>query len=321
MGARPEFSVLVTCHYEAATIDEFFTRLKRTWDDSGRAYEIVMVNDGSTDGTWERLVKLWGEHEEVTAVLDFYKNAGQQAAATAAVCEASGEHFFIMDSDLQLAPEDLPTLLEAFDAGNDIVSGYRENRQDSLFRILPSKLANVIMRKASESDFRDFGCTFKIFRGGLIRAFELGPYQIWSNVDFIAAASRLSEVPVSHRARPHGKSGWTFTKLWRYNMDNLVKISQRPFQFVAFGCVLLAGLFTLRILGGFVTSFGVLAEVTNGLLLNTLVLALLVLMAILAMVGEFTIRCFTMLRRKPGYIVREMRKREPKLKEAQLRSW
>lgn len=310
--AGPEFSIIITCHFEEKTIDEFFARLKAAWDATGRSYEIALVNDGSTDGTWDKLTALFAAHDEITAALDLFKNAGQQAAMAAAVPELTGRNFLVMDSDLQLAPEDLPILLAEFDKGYDVVSGYREHRKDSLFRIVPSKLANMIMRKASDSRFRDFGCTYKLYRGSLVRAFDFGPHRIWNNVDMIALANRLKEVPVSHRARPHGKSGWTFRKLWRYNMDNVVKISQRPFQFVAVGCVALAALFVLRILGGFVMPFSVLAEVTNGLILNALALVLLVLMALLSMVGEFTIRCFSMLRAQPCYAIREALRRTPK---------
>lgn len=307
--AAPEFSVLVTCHFEEHSIEEFFSRLLSAWKSTGRGFEIIMVNDGSTDGTWEKLKALFRVHGEVAAVVDFFKNAGQQAAATAALCEARGRHYFIMDSDLQLAPEELPLLLAEFDRGYDVVSGYRVNRRDSFWRIVPSKIANVIMRKASDSNFRDFGCTFKIFHGELIRAFGFGPHRVFSNVDVIAHAGRCKEVPVSHAARRHGVSGWTFRKLWKYNMENLVKLSQRPFQFIAAACAVLALLFMLRIAAAFFTSFSLLAEVTNGLLLNAIAMVLIVLLAVLSMIGEFTIRGFLMLQNNPAYAVREVLRR------------
>jgi glycosyltransferase involved in cell wall biosynthesis len=306
---RPEFSVLVTCHYEEKSIHQFFERLKKAWDATGRRYEIIMVNDGSIDGTWAAMETLYEAHAEITAIIDFFRNAGQQAAATAAITASDGRHFFIMDSDLQLSPEDLPLLLEKFDEGYDLVSGYREKRQDSLFRILPSKLANIIMRRASRSNLRDFGCTFKVFHGNLIRALDFGPQNIFNNVDIIAQAGRYAEVPVSHAPRPYGRSGWTFRKLWKYNMENLVKLSQFPFQFLAAACVLLSLLFLLRVFAGFFLPFRIMEEVTNGLILNMLVIVLLVLAAVLSLIGEFTIRCFVMLRQRPGYIVRRQRRR------------
>ena len=301
----PEFTMLVTCYFEEKSIDEFYRRVRDTLEATGRTYEIILVNDGSTDGTWERLKAIYAGDDKVTAVIDFFKNAGQQAAATAAMCEARGQAVILMDSDLQLAPEELPKLIAKYDEGYDLVSGYRENRRDSLFRILPSKLANVIMRRASKSTLTDFGCTYKIYNAALIRAFNYGPRHVFSNVDAIAALQRYCEVPVTHHPRKYGKSGWTFTKLWRYNMDNFVLLTQYPFQLLGLFCIFASGLFLVRILAGFFTEFQVLNEVTNGLVLNTVAFSLLFILSVLALMGEFTLRCFAALRKAPFYAVRE----------------
>ncbi len=219
--------------------------------------------------------------------------------------EARGDAWVLLDSDLQLEPGELPLLVAAYDEGFDLVSGYRKNRKDSLWRIVPSKLANMIMRRASRSTLRDFGCTFKIFNADLLRAFNLGPTHVFSNVDAIAQAGRYTEVPVTHYPRKYGRSGWTFRKLWQYNMDNLVKLSRRPFQLLAGLCFLGGVLFLLRILLGFITPGGILSEVTPGLVLNTVFFFALMILAAIAMLGEFSIRSFLMLQQNPAYIVRE----------------
>ncbi len=304
-AAAPEFSMLVTCHFEERSIEEFYARLSAALESLGRSYEIIMVNDGSTDGTWDKIKAIHAKDPHVTVVMDFFRNAGQQAAITACMCEARGRNFIIMDSDLQLMPEELPMLVAEFDKGYDLVSGYRKNRHDSFRRIIPSKLANVIMRRASKSTMRDFGCTFKIYNAKIFRAFDLGPTRIFSNVDAIARIQRHTEVPVTHRPRRYGKSGWTFRKLWQYNMTNLVSMSQQPFQVIAGVCLCASMLFLLRIAAGFFVHFTVLETVTNGLLLNVIVFALLVMLAVMALVGEFAIRCFVMLQGHPVYIVRE----------------
>ena len=303
--AAPEFTVCVTCHYEEKSVEEYHARLSAAMEGLGRSYEIVMVNDGSTDGTWDKLKGIFEKDAKVTAVIDFFKNAGQQAAATACMCQGRGRAFILLDSDLQLVPEEIPRLVAEYDKGCDLVSGYRENRRDSFWRIVPSKIANMIMRKASQSAFRDFGCTFKIYNGALIRAFNFGPFHVFSNVDAIAKAGRCKEVPVTHHPRKYGKSGWTFRKLWQYNMDNVVKLSQRPFQILAGVCLAASILFLLRILSGFFFPFGFLDKVTGGLVLNALVLSVLVLLAVLSLIGEFTIRCFVSLQQNPAYIIRE----------------
>jgi len=301
----PEFTVFVTCYYEEKSIDEFYGRLSATMESLGRPYEILMVNDGSLDGTWSKLKAIFEKDPNVAAVVDFFKNAGQQAAITALIGLARGRVFILMDSDLQLAPEEIPMLVAEYDKGFDLVSGYRKNRRDSFFRIVPSKIANMIMRKASQSTFRDFGCTFKIYNAGLIRAFSFGPHHVFSNVDAIAKAGRCREVAVTHYPRKYGKSGWTFRKLWQYNMDNVVKLSQRPFQILAAACVFVSFLFFCRILSGFLLPYKILDEVTTGLVLNALVVAVLLLIAVLSLIGEFTIRCFLHLQKTPAYIVRE----------------
>ena len=307
--AAPEFSVVVSCYFEEKSIEEFHARLSAALGALGRSYEIILVNDGSTDGTWKRLNGIFEKDPKVAAVLDLFKNAGQQAAVTAGLEEARGQAFVLIDSDLQLAPEELPRLVAKYDEGYDLVSGYRENRKDPLSRVVPSRIANMIMRKASKSDLRDFGCTFKIYRGDFIRAFDFGPYHIFSNVDAIAETRRYAEVPVTHYPRKYGASGWTFGKLWKYNMDNVVKLSSRAFRIVA-ALFLLTGLAVLlRVLLNFVFPVSFFDDISPGLLLNAIVVSFLLVLAILSVLGEFTIRCFIRLQEVPGYIVREKRDR------------
>ena len=200
-----EFSVCITCYFEEKSIDEFYRRLSDTLESLNRPYELIFVNDGSRDGTWEKLKAIFAQDTRVHAVLDLFKNSGQQAGSTAAANEGRGKALVFIDSDLQLAPEDLPLLVAEYDRGFDLVTGYRENRKDSLFRIVPSKLANVIMRRASHSSVRDFGCTFKIFNATLVRAFQSGPQNLLNGVEMIAKIDRIAEVPVTHYPRRYGK--------------------------------------------------------------------------------------------------------------------
>lgn len=305
LGSDIEFSVLITCHYEERSIDEFHRRLSATLENLNRSYEIVFVNDGSRDGTWEKLKAIFAEDPHVHAVLDLFKNSGQQAAATAAVNESRGRALVYIDSDLQLAPEELPRLVAEYDRGFDLVTGYRVNRKDSAFRILPSFLANMIMRRASRSKVRDFGCTFKIFNALAIRAFNFGPQHVISFVEVISKIDRIAEVPVSHYPRRYGSSGWTFSKLMKYNTDNIVILSERPFQATAVLCLGVVLLLAARILLDRFFPFAILRSISNGLLLNAILISLLVNVALLSGIGEFVIRTFFAHRAAPQYIVRE----------------
>lgn len=307
--ATPEFSALIACYNEEHSIEEFHARLSKALTDLGRSFEIILVNDGSADRTFDLLRDIFERDPGVRAIVDLYRNAGQQAAITAALREATGRAFLLMDSDLQLDPEELPLLVAEYDKGFDVVSGARRDRRDPWLRIIPSKLANMIMRKATQSEFGDFGCTFKIFRGELIRAFDYGPHRLFSNVDVIARAGRRREIPVTHHARKYGASGWTFRKLLRYNMDNLVSLSERPFQILAACCLTIAGLFALRILLAYIFPVRILGSVSNGLILNAILISLLIIVGVMCMIGEFAIRSFVIARNLPFYIVREVRRR------------
>lgn len=306
-----DFSVVVSCYFEEKSIGEFHERLSRTLASTGRSCEIIYVNDGSTDGTFGRLKEICDVDPKVAAVIDLFRNVGQPNAVTAGIAFARGRAIILIDSDLQLDPEELPRLMEEYDRGYDIVSGYRRERRDPLARKIPSLLANFVMRRASRSSLRDFGCTFKIFDGRLVRAFDFGPFRPWRPVPVIAMAGKISEVPVTHNARRHGTSGWTFRKLFAYNMESIVNLSETPFQLLGLACLLFSFLFLLRLATMKIFTFSILPKVTTGLLLNAVVIGLLITVAILCAIGEFVIRNFSLLQRKPAYVVRTMHSRVP----------
>ena len=308
-GPEVEFSVIITCYFEEQSIEIFHERLSNTLKTLGRSYEIIFINDGSTDRTFEKLRRIFESDKRVTAVIDLFKNTGQANAKTPGIMIAKGKALVAMDSDLQLHPEELPRLVSVYDKGYDIVSGYREKRKDSLFRKLPSKIANVIMRKASGTKLRDFGFTFKIYDMRLVHAFEFGPYKPWRSVPVIAQAARTADVPVSHHSRPFHKSGWTFRKLFAYNMENIVNLSERPFQILGVLCLGIALLGLLRLVAEIVFPISILPSVTTGLILNVLIIGFLSTFAILAAIGEFVIRNFIQLQNAPSFIIREIYER------------
>jgi glycosyltransferase involved in cell wall biosynthesis len=304
-AGAPDLSVIITCYFEERSIDEFHSRLSSALLATGLSYEIVFVNDGSTDGTFERLKAIYAKDENVTTIVDLFRNAGQASAITAGITCARGAHFVFMDSDLQLSPEELPLLLGPFAEGIDIVSGVRTDRKDSLLRTLMSKIANQVMRRVSGHAISDFGCTFKIYDGKLIRAFEFGPYRKFQTAYVYSRAQTAKEVPVTHKARKYGKSGWTFRSLSAFMMDNVVGLSRRPFQLLSILCLAAAALFGMRILLAWTVPVSILPQITTGLILNVLIVHLLVTVAILAAIGEYVIRNFVALQSYPAYIVRE----------------
>lgn len=306
MPPEPELSLIVTCYFEEQSIDEFYTRLRAAAESLGRSYEIVMVNDGSTDGTWEKLKSFFERDASVTTVIDFYRNAGQVNAMTAGLTHARGKALVFMDSDLQLDPEELPLLVAEFDKGYEIVSGVRKQRSDPLLRRLPSLLANVVMRRVARHKLTDFGCTFKIYEARLVRAFEFGPFKPWRTAFVFARAGRCKEVPVTHHARRYGESGWTWRSLFAFYMDHLVGLSERPFQLLSGLCLFVAGLLLLRIALSWTLDVSILPTVTSGMLLNAIAFSLLLTLGVLSAVGEYVIRSFLMTLRYPAYVIREI---------------
>jgi len=230
---------------------------------------------------------------------------------TAGLTHARGRAIVFMDSDLQLDPEDLPTLVREFDEGYDIVSGYRKDRKGSLLRKIPSKLANLVMRRVARHKLTDFGCTYKIYDAKLVRAFEFGPFKPWRTAYVFSRAQRCTEVPVSHHERKYGESGWTYRKLFGFFMDHLVGISERPFQLMSLACLAFAALLAARIALAWTVPIQVLPVVTTGLLLNAIAISLLIVLSVLAAIGEYVLRNFLMTQRYPGYVIREIQQKEP----------
>ena len=311
----PEYSVIITCYYEEQSIEEFHAELSETLENLGRSYEVIFVNDGSTDKTFEKLKSIYDKDPNVSVIADLFKNAGQLGAMAAGITLANGTHFVFMDSDLQLEPKDLPSLINEFESGFDVISGRRKNRKDSLFRKIPSNITNIIVKIVSGHNITDFGCTFKVYNGKLIRGFEFGPYKLFQTAYVYSRAQTIKEVPITHKPRKYGKSGWTFRKLFAFHMDNLLGVSKRPFQLLAAISMFLTFVFFIRLLLAWTFPFSILEEVTPGLILNVIIFSFLGMVTIMSLVGEYVIRNFINLQKYPLYIFRQVCRKDGSLVE------
>jgi undecaprenyl-phosphate 4-deoxy-4-formamido-L-arabinose transferase len=310
--SQPYLSAVITCLNEENTIERFIESLILALDRTGREYEIILVDDGSKDQTFAAISRLVQVQPRVRVGLDLMKNAGQAAAITAGLGEANGLYLLMMDSDFQLSPDDVGSLIAAAQSGADFVNGYRLHRRDSAGRKLPSWLANWAMRRISGVPLRDFGCTFRLVDQHIIKAFKLGPEKILSIPLLVSRAGRVVEVPVSHAARPEGKSGWTFRKLWRYNADNFVVLSEPVFQFVGLNSLIVAFLVILRVGLDPVLHWSLLGSVSNGLILNAVAATALIVTGLLCVVGELVVRCHRAVLARPAYVIRHRILREDK---------
>jgi undecaprenyl-phosphate 4-deoxy-4-formamido-L-arabinose transferase len=214
-GPAPELSVVVTLFNEVGSLDELYRRTVATLDPLDRPYELIFVDDGSTDGTFVELERLHAGDPRVRAVR-FKRNFGQHPAMHAGLARARGEIVVTMDGDLQNAPEDIPRLLAAVESGCDVASGRRSARRDSWGRTLPSRLINAMLRRFTGVQISDFGCAFNAYRREVITPM-LGAIgkQKFTKALVLSGGASVVEVDVTHTAgaRPSRYSPLRLTRL------------------------------------------------------------------------------------------------------------
>ncbi|MBA7640275.1 Dodecaprenyl-phosphate galacturonate synthase [subsurface metagenome] len=215
-----ECSVVVPLYNEGQAVAELYSRLTKTMGETSLCYELVFVDDGSSDNTLEQIKDITGKDEKVVAV-ELRRNFGQTPALAAGFDVARGQIIVSMDGDLQHAPEEIPKFLEKIEAGYDIVSGWRKRRVDNLImRKIPSMTANWLASKISGVDIHDFGTTFKAYRRRIIE--ELNLYSEMHR--FIPAilsrsGAKIIEIPIKNIVRPKGSSSYGLSRTFRVVFD------------------------------------------------------------------------------------------------------
>jgi undecaprenyl-phosphate 4-deoxy-4-formamido-L-arabinose transferase len=239
----PDVSVVVTVYNEADSVDELFRRTVATLDPGPRTFELIFVDDGSTDGTFAVLERLHDSDPRLRAVR-FKRNFGQHPAMHAGLSRARGDVVVTMDGDLQNAPEDIPRLVEAVEAGNDVASGRRRARKDPPGRSLPSHVINGMLRRFTGADISDFGCAFNAYRRSAVEPMlsAIGK-QKFTKALVLSGGASVVEVDVGHAPR-HGPSRYSPLRLTRLALHVLAGFWPQPIQWigVALGmvCSLLA---------------------------------------------------------------------------------
>lgn len=245
--ASVDISVIVPVFNEEESVPVMHRRVVEELAPLGREFELIFVDDGSTDASFDILSALAAADPRVV-VLKFRRNAGQTAAMTAGIEYARGKLLATMDGDLQNDPADIPMMLAKLDEGYDIVIGWRMNRQDKwLSRKLPSMIANRLIGKVTGLPVRDNGCSLKVYRAETIKRVPL-----YSDMHrFIPAMSiplgaRIAEVGVRHHARRFGKSKYGLSRIFKVMLDliaikTLLLFARRPLAlFTGLGAVMAA---------------------------------------------------------------------------------
>src|ERR687885_198249 len=239
----PDVSVVVTVLNEERTVDAVYERTVAALDPLERPYELIFVDDGSRDGTFARIERLHERDGRVRAVR-FKRNFGQHPAMHAGLARARGDVVVTMDGDLQNAPEDIPRLVAAVEAGSDVASGRRVVRRDSWGRTLPSRLINGMLRRFTGVEISDFGCAFNAYRRSAIEPMlpAIGR-QKFTKALVLSGGASVVEVDVAHAPR-QGRSRYSPLRLTRLALHVLAGFWPQPIQWigVALGvvCSLLA---------------------------------------------------------------------------------
>ncbi len=219
-SGKPYLSVVVPIYNEVESVERLWAAIHPVMEGLGRPYEVILVDDGSRDGTREILRRLATDNPRLRVIL-FRANFGQSAAMAAGFAATRGEIVVAMDGDLQNDPLDIPQLLEKMNEGYDVVSGWRKNRKDKLvLRKVPSKIANKLICSLTDVRLHDTGCSLKAFRGEMLRRISLyGELHRFIPALMRIEGAEITELAVRHHPRRFGASKYNLSRTFRVVMD------------------------------------------------------------------------------------------------------
>jgi glycosyltransferase involved in cell wall biosynthesis len=309
-----DLSIIIPVYNEEENIAALFGQLREALTGSGRSYEIIAVDDGSSDGSFELLRELHGQDDHLQ-VIRFRRNFGQTAAFAAGFDHSQGDVVITMDADLQNDPADIPLLLEKVEEGFDVVSGWRVDRQDPFVtRRLPSMVANWLISQVTGVHLHDYGCSLKAYRREVVKG-----VQLYGELHrFIPALSSwmgvsVTEIPVRHHARRFGKSKYGISRTIRVLLDLLtvrflLSYSTRPIQI--FGGLGLLSFLVGTGLGIYLTFVKLALGQDIGsrplLLLAVLLMLVGVQLITMGLLGELVVRTYYESQGKKIYAVRDV---------------
>jgi glycosyltransferase involved in cell wall biosynthesis len=313
-GRDPEISVVLPVFNEAENLEELQRELAGALEKTGRSFEVILVDDGSTDASWEVLRGLQKKDGRFK-LIRLRRNFGQTAALSAGFDRAKGDIIVSLDADLQNDPNDIPLFIRKIDDGYDLVSGWRKSRKDKLLtRRVPSIIANRLISGLTRVRLHDYGCTLKAFRSEVIKNVKLYG-ELHRFIPAIASqlGVEIAEVEVNHRPRKHGKSKYSIFRFTKVILDLLtvkflLSYSTRPLQ-----------IFGLLGLGSFVTGlvisiwlsvqrlfFGQSLANRPLLLLGAIMIIIGFQFIMLGLLAEIMVRAYHESSGKTIYVVREV---------------
>lgn len=318
MANPVEISIVFPILNEEKNLEELHSRITKTLVKLGKEYEVIAVDDGSTDRSFEILKQLHGQDSRLKAI-KFRRNFGQTAALSAGFHYAGGNIIITMDSDLQNDPDDIPRLIDKMNEGYDVVSGWRADRKDKFIsRRLPSILANRLIVKMTGVKLHDFGCTLKAYRKEVTDNINLyGEMHRFIPALAKWVGAEITEIKVKHHPRKHGKSKYGISRTIRVILDLmtikfLLSFSTKPIQIfglMGLGSGLLGFLICLYLSIGklfFPSEATSLINRMPMLLLGVLLILVGVQLITMGLLGELMVRTYHESQRKPIYVVKEI---------------
>ena len=307
----PELSVVIPVFNEAAAVDGVFEELNAALDALGKSYEIIFVDDGSTDGTSDLLDKI-SSRSATTKTLHLRRNFGQTAALMAGFDVTTGAIVITLDGDGQNDPADIPKLLAELDQGFDVVSGWRKKRRDGFFRSFLSRVANRLISRISGVRLRDYGCTLKAYRRLVLEDVRLyGEMHRFIPIYTSWQGARVTEIAVNHRRREAGQSKYGLGRTWKVVLDLMLvafleRAATQPMHL--FGGVGLLALAAAALIG----TFTVWNKFANGVafvstplpLLVVLLVVLGIMSLLIGLVAEMILRTYYESQDKKPYAIR-----------------
>ncbi|HKV89084.1 MAG TPA: glycosyltransferase family 2 protein [Candidatus Dormibacteraeota bacterium] len=314
VAIAPRLSVIVLVYNEVESVLLLHEELMGVLDALDYSFEVLYIDDGSRDGSTEKLGELAARDSRVR-VVSFRRNFGQTAAVQAGIDHSRGDILIFMDGDMQNDPHDIPRLLEKVDEGNEVVSGWRKDRHDSATRVLPSRIANWMIGLVTGVRLHDFGCTLKAYHRDVIQDVKLyGEMHRFIPVYASWVGARIAELPVNHRRRTFGKSKYSLSRTSRVLLDLVtVKLlgaySTKPiyfFGFAAFGLWVIAFVFAAIVIIQKVLPPYVYAHNNPLLLLSVVFVIVGVQFILMGLLAELVIRTYHESQGKTTYVVREI---------------
>jgi glycosyltransferase involved in cell wall biosynthesis len=311
----PELSIIIPIRNESESIARLYQELTASLERFGRPYELLWIEDGSTDDSFRRLADLQA-HDPRVRVIRFRRNFGQTAAFSAGFTYARGRYIITSDGDLQNDPTDIPRMVLRLEEGFDIVCGWRKNRKDPFIsRRLPSILANRLISVATGVALHDYGCSLKVFRAEVVKPLKLyGEMHRFLPAIASEMGVSIDEVVVNHRARVHGRSKYGISRTIRVILDLLtvkflLSYSTKPLQIFGLVGLIMGG--TGGLISGYLAFkrlFGYESIANRPLLLFGILLVFTgVQLITLGLLAELQARTYHESQHKPIYVVREVR--------------